>query len=239
MSWKANIAGSMRPFVFNLLAALLLAAIFRGLIAEPQWGAAQLTAAIVAAGLAALIGNFQHLKRFKASATGIEAETREVITQAKTTLRELHELAAAFGSLLVDIIIGAGRWAGPGTAADQDAQKARVIEALRTSGVPSERIAEIEGADRRWVIIDYVNGILNRKTHSRLRPEQLPEWEAFIKTFSGGFDRPAPDKIQEFLERLGLLDARTRELIQDYRYYLEHGRHRRPDEWARRDRWEQ
>ncbi|MBM3950369.1 MAG: hypothetical protein FJ311_02840 [Rhodospirillales bacterium] len=118
-----RIVTSPRSIVFNAIAAALLFSLLFGLLVSPQWSGKYLTAALMGATLAALIGNFEHIESFKASSSGIEAKTREVVRRAETTLQELQNLAAMMGPLLIDLIVGGGRWGGRGTPADKDAQK--------------------------------------------------------------------------------------------------------------------
>lgn len=110
----------------------------------------------------------------------------------------------------------------------------KVLEILRDVGLSQARIDEIALTDRRWVVIDYVGYILSNRLANRLDSKKRREWNNFIEEFSASFDRPGPDEIQAFLERLGLLDDVARELIEDYRHYLATGKHRRPEIWARR-----
>jgi hypothetical protein len=192
--------------------------------------------AFLAAALAALVGNLQHIEMFKASPSGIEARTRAVVQQAENALDKLRELAAANGTLLVEMIVSGGRWGGASTPSAKDEQKEQVLEMLRGAGVPQARIDEVARSDRRWVIVDYVNGILSRPGSS-LKPDQMNEWNTFVGKLNDTLDRPGPDVLRSFLDRLGFLDERERELIEDYRYYLMTGQHRRPDAWANRGSW--
>jgi hypothetical protein len=220
----------LRSLVFNVLAAAFLIMLLYGLITTPAWSAGQVTAIFLATFLAAFIGNLEYIETFKASASGFEARIRKT----EAAVNELHELAAMTGAMLIELIASGGRWGGDGPAA-KDAQKARVLESLRVIGVPQERIIETGRADRRWVINDYFSGIMRGPTQ-RVRPEQNAEWTAFINTVKG-LDRPGPDETLGFLDRLGLLDDFSRELIEDYRHYLRTGEHRRPNVWASRGDW--
>src|SRR5689334_4229204 len=95
-----------RVLVFNTISAGFLLALLWGLLMSPQWSWEHMLAAFFAAGLAAPIGNFEHIETFKASSSGFEAKTREVVRQAESVIKELHELAAQTGTHLVELIVG-------------------------------------------------------------------------------------------------------------------------------------
>jgi hypothetical protein len=195
-----------RSLCFKVLAAAFLLAILWGLLRTPQWPWASMLLAFLGATLAALIANFEYLETFKASSSGIEAKTREVVRQAENALKELHELAAMTGALLVELIVGGGRWGGSGTVA-QDAQKVRVLETLRAVGLNAQKVAEIARADRQWVIIDYFLGIIRGPEKQMLHKteNERAKWDAFVQQTRGDFERPGPDETRAGLEQLGLL----------------------------------
>ena len=58
------------------------------------------------------IANLDVLKRFKVSHKGFEGETREVIKEAKDTIKELRLISKDFSRLFVTLMHGEGRWGG-------------------------------------------------------------------------------------------------------------------------------
>jgi len=69
-------------------------------------------------------------------------------------------------------------------------------------------------------------------------PQDLPQefssdWHAIR---NGGLSEIArPDTIEAFFERAGMMNEKRQGLLEDYRYYIEHRRHRRPEIWAKRN----
>jgi hypothetical protein len=239
MGWVRALIKSPGSFSFNVIAAVFLLALLRGLITVPQWSWAPMLAAFLAAALSALIANFEYIDTFEASSSGIEAKTREVVQRAETALKELHDLAAMTGQLLVELIVGGGRWGG-GPAAQKDAQKQRVIQALHAIRLPAKKIDEIANADRQWVIVDYCSGILHepsKKMRSKTGAE-LANWNEFVEQTHKGYEKQRPEEIRAALDRFGVLGEWEKGLIEDYSYYLKNGQHRRPEVWADRDKWD-
>jgi hypothetical protein len=93
--------------------------------------------------LSALIGNLDRIESFKASSHGIEARTRQIVDKAENALKELHQLAAMTGTILVQQIVGSGRWGGTGSAKEKDAQKEQVLRTLRSVGLPDGQVNEM------------------------------------------------------------------------------------------------
>lgn len=82
---------------------------------------------------------------------------------------------------------------------------------------------------------DYAYGILGDNAPSDLPQEEVEEWN---KLRAGGLDHiPSPEAIEKFLQKGNKLTPERQELLADYRYYIEHHEHRRPDVWLKRREW--
>jgi hypothetical protein len=189
--------------------------------------------AFLAAVFCALLGNLERFESLKASPSGIEAKTREVVERAESTISELRQLAATIGRILIELIISEGRWGG-NTLAEKDQQVDELVTTLRAVGVSEREIDDILQTRRRWDVIDYVNMIMQRLGKAVVAEKRV-EWNSFVKERCRGFVRPGPDELRKFLTAMGVLDDAASELIEDYRHYLATGKHRRSDVWARRE----
>ena len=85
---------------------LLLVAFLIWMRLDGQW------LSFLAAVVCLLFGNLDRIESFKASPTGIEAQTREVIREAKGAIRELQLVAKIFSQLFVTMMHAEGRLGG-------------------------------------------------------------------------------------------------------------------------------
>lgn len=192
----------------------------------------------LAASVCLLLGNSHRIKWFKASATGIEAETRNVIREAKGTLAELRLVAKHFSAMFVTMMQADGRMGGGLSDDTREAMTSELLQNLRQIGLNEDEIEEVRLAERPFVLFDYAHHI-RRHLGGRVSGEHRQEWDEFVKgdlQKGIGFE-PTPDELEEFLGSVELLDDELLEHIEDYRFYSENSRHRRPDEWKRRMNW--
>lgn len=230
---RKQMLASTRPVLFNLLSALFLAVMLHGLVFTASWDWTKSFSAIFAAALAALIGNLERIDSMNFSASGFQAKMRQV----ETALQEVQRLAVMTVAVLVDLIAAGGRWSGSGSIGKKDAQKETVLEMLRSLKLSGEQIEEVARADHRWVVIDYVGGIFGNVAQVLNKSGRGQEWGSFMGPFNESLERPSPDEISTFLNRLDLMNDFRRELIEDYKFYLSERRHRRPNVWKSRDEW--
>jgi hypothetical protein len=188
----------------------------------------------VAAALCFFFGNTERLDSIKAGLTGFEAKTREaetVLNQAKATVASLQKLAVATASFQVYELAGAGRF-GESVGKPKDEQKARLLERLRGI-VTDDQLAEVDGADRKFVIIDYVLLLLQPFAVWHAGPADPAKDEAYRHAVQR--EPPlTPDECRSLLNEFGLRDDKADELLKDYQYYLDTGKQRRPEVWHNR-----
>jgi hypothetical protein len=226
-----SIAFVAATFVFLCLTFYLLAT-----DSAARGGIAFLTAA-----LCALFGNLHRIASFKATLTSIEAKMREVtevVDEAKATLKSLHEVAAMAGARLIELNAAMGRWDGTSTAM-KDATRDRIIQSLRSIALGKSELAEVAAADKEWVIIDYAQGIFaGWASHRKPTPDEQAIWDEFSKPWQGvGLRWPTPEECQACMDKLGIADVVARDLLEDYRHYVQYGEHRRPEVWRSRNNW--
>ncbi|BCH26113.1 hypothetical protein MesoLjLb_58980 [Mesorhizobium sp. L-8-3] len=118
---------------------------------------------------------------------------------------------------------------------NQNEMRNRVIAALKNLGVAKEKILDVVAVEYPYIDFDYsqyVTKPLNRK----LQGEDRQKWIEFFsadKRKGIGYE-PKPDELEQFLKSANLLDAETKERLEDYRYFLKHREHRRPEQWDKR-----
>ena len=196
--------------------------------------------AVMYAALSAFIAclfaaNLDRISEFKASASGVEAKTREVIARAESALSELQLLATTVGELTLSLVKRSGRIGGYSDP-EQESIKARVLQVLHNLGIPDK---DLPGALEEWhrfIEFDYAHAILGGGTvPGGVDHGVVGQWKELR---GGGITRiPTPDEIREFLDKHGLMTRVRREYLEDYEHYRIHKAHRRPEVWQLRDQW--
>lgn len=98
----------LRSIAFNLIGSLFL-----GLMSWWVWNGYQGTMWYFLAGIICLsIANADKIKSFRATESGLEWETREVVEEARNTLAELKQLAKTLSRTLIEIYQSTGRLGG-------------------------------------------------------------------------------------------------------------------------------
>lgn len=190
--------------------------------------------------LCGLIGNLDKIENIKISRDGIETKIREVdrvVDEAKSVLAELHKFSEMTGAMLINMLSGEGRLGGR-PHKDIEAERIRILESLKSIGLDDEAIKKVAAADRKWVAIDYANGIIKMLQKStQCSQEQRKALDDMLGLWNNEEYRPTPDELLERMNDHGITDSEVLELVKDYKYYMENGKHRRKDVWLDRQRW--
>jgi hypothetical protein len=93
MCYGSAVFGQARAVIFNLAALGLVGCIAWGLLQKTPWPWTTAIVALAAAGLCAVIANFEHFESFKATPAGIEAKIRKSNHLAGAKRAQLHELS--------------------------------------------------------------------------------------------------------------------------------------------------
>lgn len=177
--------------------------------------------------------NLDRISEFKASRSGIEAKTREVIARAESTLSELQMLARNVGELTLSLVKRSGRMGGYSDD-EQEKIKASVLEVLAKLGVAETELPNILGEWNRFIEFDYTHAILGGSTiPESVDPAVVAEWQALRRGGIAGI--PSPEAIREFLTSHGFLTLELEEYIKDYEHFRTHKAHRRPAVWRERE----
>ena len=213
------------------------------LFASADWSASGRGGiAFLCASLFAVLANIDRIESLKASFIGIEAKIREVnevIEETKATLRALQELVAVAGAAVIELGAGAGRYGGGQTIGSKDVRRQQVLSVLERAGLSARQIGEVASADREWVIADYVQGIFAVFNNGRrLTKEQKQYLQKFSLPGRTTMTWPTPDECEVAMDMFRINDRFSRELLNDYRFYLQTGTQRRPQVWADRGNWQ-
>jgi hypothetical protein len=165
---------------------------------------------------------------------GIEAKTRAVVQEAKSTITELQSLTAELGFVLFELIDGGGRWGG--NRHGKERQKERLRAAFDRVGLTERQIAEATAPEWEWAANDYALGAV-QEFSSKLTADSQGGWSAFITPYEGRMKDVDPAELLSMMEKFGVVDQWRKELIQDFRYVKGHKKHRRPEIWHQHEQW--
>lgn len=182
-----------------------------------------------------IAANLDRISEFKASRSGVEAKTREVIARAESTLSEIQLLARTVGEVTLSLVSRTGRWDGYSDD-EQEAIKSMIVGVLKKIGVPENEIPKILATWRTTTEFDYAHFILGGSTiPDGVTSDVMAEWSALRE---GGFKRiPTPEQLRQFLVTHGFMNDQLQEYLLDYEHYRLHGEHRRPLVWKERNKW--
>ena len=194
-----------------------------------------LVAGVIAFIALLVTANLDRISEFKASRSGIEARTREVVARAETAVSELQLLATQVAELSLSLVKRQGRWGGY-TDDEQDAIRASVLSVLAKLGLPEKLTQSVLREWHHVVEFDYSHYVLGGShIPDKAPPEVLAEWKAMRDGGLASF--PSPETIRTFLSKHGYLTSDIEEFIRDYEYYQVNRTHRRPEVWRVRETW--
>lgn len=181
-----------------------------------------------------IAANLDRIAEFKATKSGIEARTRDVIAKAESTLDELQLLARNVGELTLSLVMRSGRIGGYDDD-EQDKIKGSVLGVLRKVGIHEAEFPEILAEWNRFIEFDYSHAILGGHLVPENAPNAMGEWKALRR--GSVADAPTPNEIREFLTKHGFMTDQLEEYLLDYEHFRQHKQHRRPEVWKQRHGW--
>ena len=190
-----------------------------------------LTAGFLGFAFLLFAANLDRISEFRATATGVEAKTRDVLQRAEHTLSELQVLARTVAKTALSLVKRSGRLGGYNDD-EEESFKRSILNVLDEIGVPETELSDVLYDWHRLTEFDYILYMLG---HSRV-PEGFEGHDIFVEWKAlRSFDNMAsPDRIREFLTKWDILTPEREEYVKDYEYYRDHKRHRRPDVWKDR-----
>ncbi|TIO74442.1 MAG: hypothetical protein E5X74_18750 [Mesorhizobium sp.] len=189
---------------------------------------------LIASFVCLLASRFNDVVKFKFSGSGLEGEMREVLQEARATVSQLHLIAEELSKNILWSMQAHGRMGGT-SPESQHEMRNKVIATLEALGVAKERIAHVVAVEYPYIDFDYAHYV-TRPLNMKVQDEDRIKWSEFFsskKRKGIGFE-PKPEELEKFLESVNLLDAETTERLEDYKYFLKHRKHRRPNEWDKR-----
>lgn len=216
----------------KILTAISIAILGIGLWAGFSQNTGVLTVGFLSFVVLLFTANIDSIAEFKASGTGIEAKTREVIQKAEGTMAELQLLAKQVGKVTLSLVKRSGRIGG---YADDEADeiKESILGTLSEVGITETEFREVLHDWNKLTEFDYSHYILGGSTIPEgVSSETLKEWKSLR---SGGIKEiPSPKDLQAFLSKHNFLTPEIEEWLKDYQYFIENRCHRRPKEWEQR-----
>jgi hypothetical protein len=230
---------NVRASVFNTLSVILFFAMGYAVVFEKDVPAGGVL--LLAAVVCAFVGHIDKVESFQASVSGVQAKIREadrVVVEAKSALTELHKFAEMASAMLINMLSGEGRLGGR-SPREIEAERARILASLKFIGLADEAIKKVSLADEKWVAVDYSIGILHTlRKSTTCSPEQRQIATEMLERWNNEDYRPTPDEFVEKFKQHGVTDPVVLELVEDYKYYMKTGTHRRPNVWMDRRSWQ-
>jgi hypothetical protein len=195
----------------------------------------------IVGGLAVLaFANLNRIAKFKVSGTGFEAEmekARAITKEAKGAIDELRELGLLIADMSLSLTNRLGRWGTTYTDEEKDAVRKNVISILNQLGVQEQKIQNLLSESHAWVDFDYTFAILGGNEIPQipsfdLREACVAERRALLAR--GIANPPTPEELRDYLSKNQMLSREREKFIEDYDYYRQHRKHRRPDAWLNR-----
>lgn len=193
---------------------------FLGRKGEESWTFAAFAALFL------FIANLDSFVKLKVSPQGIEAEMRKAIDEAHATLDQVRELAKITTAMSISATQRIGRLGSSYSAEEMNAVKDKHYSLLKKFGVSED---EMESAVREH--LNDMHLLMQRKYVHALKSDfagpvnQIKHLNAGVNNLS---TFASPDEIELVLNDADLLTEERKELLKDYRHYLEHKKHRRP-----------
>jgi hypothetical protein len=175
---------------------------------------------VAAIGLLVMI-NFDRIARISASVTGAEI----VMQKVEDKVVELRRVVTAMARMNMASVQRMGRWDSGFTHAESEAIRQEAEDLMRGVGVDEGEIAKIRKEEwDRYIYFDYICWA-SAKLNSATAPQ---EWARLQNVRTPG----TPDEVEALLKQTGELTPERQSRIDQYRYYVQHGRHRDPVAWA-------
>jgi len=225
------VTSTVASWIFNILALIFFGVLLRSLWSsknDPKFATTGNAAvAAVVAAFCALMGNPDQFQKMSFSLTsGVVVEARQTIQQAQVTLQQLQKLGSLMGQFMIEADAGRSRLGSEPSPAEHETLRRSILDLLKSIKVPDDELSKVATADRKWVIVDYVIGILQSGA-LRVPPNKTGEWSKIYTQYTqGGVNKYAeltPNKLEELFNQLGILHNHEKSMIDDYRYYLKTG----------------
>lgn len=207
----------------------LISAIFAALTAYAAFESPDGAWPLCVMAIAFLISaNFDQLAEFSATTSGVRA----VMRNAEQKIDELDRVVRLVASAGLALIQRSGRIGG-----FPDDEKEKFLEEtmslLKSAGISDQEIEDIRRETwDKYVMFDYVLAATGGSLVPSIDDADLKAQWGELRNIR---NMPTPDEIEAFLEKAGGLHGLRKDLVEEYRYYCEHKRHRNPEIYRRRN----
>ncbi|MCA9911022.1 MAG: hypothetical protein KC519_20345 [Anaerolineae bacterium] len=158
---------------------------------------------------------------------GFTAEMQKELAETTELVKKLRSVTKVVAEALVETIQFSGRWGGmPEERKDAFFVKLRGL--LLELETPEVEIAEAFSKAEAFIRLDYSSYI-----RAAMSSENKDRFDAYFPSRSLG-NEPSPDEIRHFLATLDEKSDEVNQRLEDYKFYCENKKHRRPELWARR-----
>ena len=171
------------------------------------------------------IANLKNIKKAKASKDGFEIEARELIQKAEVTITEMQGLAKLVSKTALSLIKRRGRMGGY-PIEEQEALKKSFLGLLSELNLSDREREHVLEDYNRLTEIDYVFLLLGDRVPTNWPGEEQEKLKEMFKDLLSKY--PPPEEIEKLLERNGSLSKNHKEILEDYKYFCEHKKYRRP-----------
>ncbi len=169
------------------------------------------------------LNNFDKISEIRVS--GLLIKAREIVEQAQIKIEQLQDISKKFVEIQLTLITQSWRY----TIKGQEEAKNNLIQGLSNLGV--SKVEQEEILNKVWnpsVMANYVYDLGGGSQIPRgITNEEYKEWEKIFRAEN----LPSPETIQKFLVEKNYLTPDLKEILEDYRFFIENHKHRRLEEW--------
>jgi len=158
-----------------------------------------------------------------------------IAKDATSTVDQLRSIACTTAKATLTDLMAANFMGGTTLKTRLDLHD-RIVDSLREIGISEDKIKEADEMWSKGIGIIYHRGIRNA-LEGRTHPNQVNvKASRELRKASDEFQKmlnfeqwevPSPDEMESFIEEKGFINETVRDLISDYRYFLETGNIRR------------
>jgi len=181
-----------------------------------------------------IFSNLDRFSKFKATATGIEAELRAAIDEAHVTIEEFRALSILSAEVMLSFLNRQGRWGGGYSKTERNKLMEHILETMRVMKMPEDKIEKAMKDCYLCDEFDYASWVMN----GIKRPTDTDgsSAELWYRLKRGGIEQKLnPAEVELLLKEQGVTDKEAWDRLEDYKHYCQTRQHRRPELWFARN----
>lgn len=212
-------------FVISIIAVITIATLmgFNGMRVEMG----------IIIGLGIAIWFFLTIEKFDYfKGAGIEAKLNKAVNDANATIEELRELAVSLAEPTLTLITMENRMLEYIPLGSKIQMKEEIVNSLKKLNVADSKIQETTKFMDNTIINDHLQKIKyffeNKKIDKQIQKDYE---EKFLVYESLTKHDILHKKLTEFLKERNLMDETISSYLEDLKYFIEHKKLRRPEDW--------